>query len=109
MKQLGGPAITAALAGFEPIGRGELHGGHKSATLGVGLLVLGAPNGARFVLVQAWAQNVRYTLDGTLPTATGGFQMVAGDPLLMIPCSTATTLTFCREVAGAVLEYIFVR
>ena len=109
MKQIGGPAITAALAGFQPITNQELHGGHKSATLGVGLLVLTAPNGARFALVQACAQNVRYTLDGILPTPAGGFQMVAGDPPLMIPCSVATTLTFCREVAGAVLEYIFVK
>ena len=60
----------------------------------------------RYLLVQALAQNVRYTIDGaTDPTAVIGFQLVASDPAILIPMGPGVQPQFFREVAGAILEY----
>jgi len=61
--------------------------------------------GATKILVQALTQNVRFTLDGTAPTSTLGFQLKAGDPPVMIPLSQATVLKVIQEAATADLQY----
>lgn len=63
------------------------------------------PAGATKLLVQALTQNVRYTLDGTTPTASKGFQMKAGDPPIVIPIDDDTTITVIEEAATADLQY----
>lgn len=79
--------------------------GHLTTTLGAGVLTLNTPQDAAEILAQATAQNIRYTLDGTPPTAASGFQMVAGDPPIRIPVvGGRTTITFIREANGAILE-----
>ena len=65
------------------------------------------PPGATMCVVQALAQNVRFTLDGTTPTAVVGFQIVAGDVERILPVDTRTVLTFIQETAGAELQYQF--
>lgn len=61
--------------------------------------------GATKLLIQALDQNVRYTLDGTTPTATKGFQLKAGDPPITLPIGGDTTVKVIQEQATAVLQY----
>lgn len=80
---------------------------HQSVTLGATALTLSVPLQARGILMQATAQNIRYTLDGTTPTASTGFQMIASDPPLFVELTQNNNLVlkFIRETSGAVLEY----
>lgn len=66
--------------------------------------------GVAKLLIQALTQNVRYTLDGTTPTASKGFQLKAGDPPVIIPTGTYTVVTVIEETAtaytvGTTVEY----
>lgn len=113
-KILGGAATLIEPAAFQPIratddgGVGILHGGHHSGVVGAAAQTLNVPNqGARYVLIQALTQNVRITVDGTTPTASLGFQLVASDPPLLIPLSEHTIIKVFREAAGATLEWLF--
>ena len=63
--------------------------------------------GATKLLVQVLDQNARFTLDGTTPTASKGFQLAAGDPPVVITLSNDTTLSFIEEAATADLQYQF--
>lgn len=58
------------------------------------------------LLIQALTQNVRITLDGaTTPTATIGFQIKAGDPMMIIPIGSRTVIRVIEEASGADLQY----
>lgn len=68
------------------------------------------PNGiATKLLIQCLTQNVRYTLDGTTPTSSIGFRLVAGDSPYIIPLAYAsgTTVKVIEETATANLQYQF--
>lgn len=67
--------------------------------------VISNPNGGTKLLIQALTQNVRFTLDGSNPTATRGFQLKAGDPPVVIPVSATTVVTVIEEAATADLQY----
>jgi hypothetical protein len=69
------------------------------------VLTASAPADARSVLIQALDKNVRYTLDNTVPTATKGFQLKAGDPPVLIPICPQTVLTVIEEAATADLQF----
>ena len=92
---------TRAYIKFNPKGA---HGRETSLTAAFAPTV---PAGATMCVVQALAQNVRFTLDGTPPTAVVGFQIVAGDVERILPVDTRTVLTFIQETAGAELQYQF--
>jgi hypothetical protein len=92
---------TRAYIKFNPKGA---HGRETSLTAAFAPAV---PAGATMCVVQALAQNVRFTLDGTTPTAVVGFQIVAGDVERILPVDTRTVLTFIQETAGAELQYQF--
>ncbi|MFN3652351.1 MAG: hypothetical protein ACK47B_22475 [Armatimonadota bacterium] len=66
---------------------------------------LAPPAGASRLLIQALGQNVRYTLDGTTPTASAGFQLRAGDPPVLIPIGSGTVVKVIEEAATADLQY----
>lgn len=67
---------------------------------------LTAPAGAGSLIIQALTQNVRYTLDGTPPTTTTGFQLKAGDPPRTIPIGAAgQVVKVIEETATAVIQY----
>ena len=70
-------------------------------------VTLTPPAGATKLLVQALDKNVRYTLDGTTPTASKGFQLAAGDPPIIIPIGNGTTIKIIEEAASADLNYQF--
>jgi hypothetical protein len=63
------------------------------------------PTGATKILIQATSQNVRLTLDGSDPTASKGFQIVASDPPVMIPVGQGTVIKVIQEAATADLQY----
>jgi hypothetical protein len=64
------------------------------------------PTGATKLLVQAFTQNVRFTMDGaTVPTAAVGFQLKAGDPAVMIPVVFGTVVKVIEESASAAINY----
>lgn len=60
------------------------------------------------ILIQALDQNVRFTLDCTLPIGTGtthGFRLIANDPPVIIGISQGLCLTVVQEAATAELQY----
>jgi len=89
-----------AIAGFRPIGS------HTTIADMSSVQTLTPPNeSARKILVQATAQDVRYTLDGTTPNATTGFVLGSQDPPLMIIVEKGLTLKLIEESSGAKLAY----
>ena len=84
---------------FEPVGAHVDGPTISSAT------TLTAPANATKILIQALDQNVRFTLDGTAPTATKGFRLTAGDPPILIPLGNTTVLKVIQEAATADLQY----
>lgn len=67
-------------------------------------VTLAAPSGANALMIQALTQNVRYTLDGSVPTASQGFQLAAG-ALTTIPVGSGTTVKLIEETGSASVEY----
>lgn len=63
---------------------------------------------ANAMIAQSLSQNIRFTLDGSNPTATKGFQLRAGDPAARLPVQTNSKLRFIEETASAVLQYQFI-
>jgi hypothetical protein len=63
------------------------------------------PAGANGVLLQATSQNVRIRIDGVAPTASVGFQIRAGDPVVLIPLWQNATIRAIEEAASAKLDY----
>ena len=95
-----GPAQPVFIVAFRPIGE------HQTLTLGVDEHTLANEGaGARFILMQATDQDIRYTLDNSAPTTAHGFRMKADDPERLIPITSDTTIRVAGEVAGAFLEY----
>ncbi len=78
---------------------------HNSYIMGATVLTLSVPLNANGIMVQALTQNIRYTLTGTDPSISRGFQLKAGDPPRFLGICKGVTLKFFREASGAVLEY----
>ncbi|RPJ19473.1 MAG: hypothetical protein EHM33_30215 [Chloroflexi bacterium] len=91
------------MADFVPL-TGETH---HSVALGAGALTLSLPLHAQKIMIQALAQNIRYTLEGTAPAAASGFQLKAGDPprVIELTGNNRLVLKVIRETSGAILEY----
>jgi hypothetical protein len=69
--------------------------------------LLGCPQQAPKVLLQTTGQNIRYTLDGTTPTAAIGFQLKSTDPPLLVNIVGHVVLTVIEETANALVELQF--
>lgn len=84
---------------------------HESYIVPTTATTLSIPLHAQKIMWQALTQNVRYTLDGTAPTSTKGFQLKAGDPptILKLTQNNNLILKIVAESAGAVLQYIYGR
>lgn len=68
------------------------------------------PDGANGLLVQCATQNVRYTIDGTTPTATVGFLLNKDtSPVLLYKIDDDCIFTFIETAATAVIIYQAVR
>lgn len=90
------------LAPFNPIGSHGSQTVNSSAVFSPEI-----PDDADLVLVQALTQNIRFTLDGTNPTTSSGFQITAGSDVLVIPIGADSEIKFIAESNGAKLEYQF--
>ena len=80
-------------------------GAHSSGATISSATTLTPATGATKLLVQALTQNVRFTLDGTEPTASLGFQIMAGDAPFIIPVGNGTVIKVIEEAATASLQY----
>lgn len=68
-------------------------------------VTLTPPATANALLIQATAQNVRYTLDGTTPTASVGFLLRSDDQPLVIDLGPGMTIKVIEVAATATVEY----
>ena len=84
---------------FEPVGA------HNDGLDISSAVTITIPTGATKILMQVQTQNARYTLDGTAPTASKGFQLKDGDPPIIITFGNATVLKMIEEAATADLQY----
>ena len=84
---------------FSPIGAHVSNANISSVT------TLTAPTGATKILWQVMTANARYTLSGTNPSASSGFQIKAGDPPFVIELSDGVSIKVIQESGGADLEY----
>lgn len=82
-------------------------GSHSDGLAISSAVALTPASGATMLLIQAIGQNVRLTLDGTTPTATKGFRIVADDAPIIVPIGEDTTVTVIQEAATADLQYQF--
>uniref|UniRef100_A0A6M3KTM5 Uncharacterized protein n=1 Tax=viral metagenome TaxID=1070528 RepID=A0A6M3KTM5_9ZZZZ len=80
-------------------------GPHYDGTVISSAVTLTPPAGAHGIRMQALTQNVRYTLDGTVPTATTGFQLKAADAAIVVPLSTSMSIKVIEETATADIQY----
>ncbi len=94
-------SLDDAVFGLIPIGA------HNDGLDISSAVALNIPSGATKLLIQALTQNVRFTVDGTTPTASKGFQLKAGDPPVVIPISSGTSVKVIEEAATADLQYQF--
>ena len=84
-------------------------GSHHGVTLGAGVYSpQDQPIGANFLMVQTHTQSVYYTIDGSTPSATNGFVLLAVQNPIYIPMGTSVILKFLRAASGAVLQYQWV-
>ncbi len=67
---------------------------------------LNVPAGATMAWLQAETSNIRYLLDGSTPTATGGLVMRATEPPIELQCELAPA-KFIQEAAGAKLNIVY--
>lgn len=78
-------------------------GSHASNSSLSSAVTLTKPAGASAIMMQAITQNVRYRLDAGTPTASLGFQLAAGDYILLpVPGDDVRVI---EETASAVLQY----
>lgn len=95
--------MNVSFAPYFPIGS---HTSNSSLSAAVSITVAANAVG---ILAQALTQNIRFTIDGTAPTASVGFQLKAGDPPTLIPVSPGKVIRVIEETSGAVLQYQNVR
>jgi len=78
---------------------------HQSMTLGAGVVSPYFPPGASKIMMQAITKALRYTLDGTTPSATVGFQLAAAADPIILSINEHTKLQVIREESGTILQY----
>ncbi len=82
------------------------YGAHTSRADLATAQTITVPAGAEFMMMQALTQNVRFRLDKTSPTASVGFQLAAGDTI-MLPVAPGDEVRVIQEAATASLQYQF--
>ena len=82
-------------------------GAHQSATDYSSAVTVTIPTGADRFMIQTVTQNIRFTLDGTAPTTTKGFQIKAGEYPGVFPLHNESVLKIIEEAATAVVELQF--
>lgn len=100
----GGPDSRVVLAPFNPIGP---HQQNAALTVAVTLTPPVTEHPATMILVQAFDQNIRFTLDGAAPLPTFGFRITSGNDPIIIPIGPDTILQFVEEAATATLQFVW--
>lgn len=72
-------------------------------------VTLTIPMRANAIKVQAFAQTIRYTFGSATPDANTGFALLIADNIQYLRGSVGQTYKFFEAVAGAILQYQFVR
>lgn len=89
------------MASFQPIGA------HSDGLDISSAVTLTRPSsladGIAKILIQALGQNVRITMDGTIPTASKGFQIAAGETLYW-EVGPGATIKVIQEAATADIQ-----
>jgi hypothetical protein len=60
--------------------------------------------GAKILLLQALTKSIRFTLDGTAPAADKGFELPAGEGILLEVCDGMTVKVIETSASGSI-EY----
>jgi len=104
-KTVSGSDVRVELAPFNPIGS---HIQNDSIDVATPLTPPNTPILATKIIVQATSQNnIRYTVDGAMPTPTFGFRLLAGSDPIMITIGSHTAIQVVSEAAGAILDYVW--
>jgi len=90
---------ASVLGAFRPIGS------HSSGATITSAVTLTPATGATKLLMQANTQNVRFTLDGSVPTTSAGFVLKAGDAPTIINIEKGMTIKVIEATATSDLEY----
>ena len=101
---VGGPDVRVDQAPFNPMGT------HLENSAMADLQVLTPPTvnpPVTKIMVQAYDQNIRYTLDGTAPTPVFGFRLTAARDPVVLTIGPNTILQFFEEAATANLSYVW--
>lgn len=85
---------------FDPVANSHTENGSLSAAV-----TITPSTGATKLLLQALTQNIRFTIDGTTPTASKGFQLADGE-MRVIPIGGNTVIKVIEETASADIEYV---
>ena len=80
---------------------------HQDGTDYSSAAVVTIPAGASKMMIQTISQNIRITFDGTTPTSTTGFQLVASRDPFIFALSQNTTVTIIEEAATADVQIQF--
>ena len=94
-----GSLVASGNSGMRPLGS------HVNDTDISAADALTPASGATMLLIQASDADVRFTLDGTTPTAAVGFTLVAGLGPTLILLEDGMTVTVIEEGTGAILDY----
>ena len=102
-KRIAGPATKTDLTIFQPIGT------HQQRADLAAVQTLARPNTdptPTKLMVQVTGQNnIRYTLDGSVPTAAFGFVLLAGAAPTVLTHHQSTVIQVIEEAATATLIY----
>lgn len=83
----------------------QLVGSHTQNTSLSSAVTITISANVNALLMGAQTQNVLYTLDGTMPTATKGFVLVAGAAPTLVPVVEGQTVKVIEATASAKLDY----
>lgn len=72
-------------------------------------VALTPPAGANAVFLQAFAQDVRFTIDGTTATATNLLALQAGEQPFLLTFEPGTVFSFIEEAGGGRLAVQWAR
>lgn len=86
---------------FNPVGSHTTDGTISAAT------DLTKPSGANALILQATGQAVRYTLDGTTPTASTGFRLAANERVELAIGSGVSVVKVIEETGSAAVQWLW--
>lgn len=65
------------------------------------------PSNADSIMISAKDNDVHYTLDGTTPTTSLGFKLIADSAPIILPLTSGTVIKVIETTASAAIDYVF--